>query len=486
MGDWITSFLLMGALSTGGTLPFWASANQFGLAPESNGVLATASIQKDFNTEQALQYRCGASLAFRADGMGQGLQRCNEVMVDEFYGSLRWKVLVLDVGFKHRELDFYGASTHLGSLSTTGGHLLSGVNARSMPGYNLVCQPVAIPFTKERLWFYGSFGDYKMLDNRYVTGTLCHRMSLYLKVCITSWMDFSFGLDHYALWGGLAPGQAMNNSVNFSNYFRVITGRAASASGSQNDQMNVLGDHGGAELLRFDFKGNGWKIVFQHDIPYSDKSGMKFQNFPDGVNTLSFSFNDKKKWVSDVLYEFAYTMYQSGPIHDPEVDEHGNPIPWNPSLCFIGRDDYFNNMEYKSGWTYYGRPMTLPLMFPVGTKAGTWSRHQTCMGFENTRLIAHHIGLSGMLFLKAPYKLMLTFSQNYGSYGKQYAGENPSGKPWGTVKETPLLQFSAAFVGEWPNLAGVKGLNLQYGIYGDIGEVLKNNFALTLGLRYCL
>ena len=40
MGDWITSFLLMGALSTGGTLPFWASANQFGLAPESNGVLA--------------------------------------------------------------------------------------------------------------------------------------------------------------------------------------------------------------------------------------------------------------------------------------------------------------------------------------------------------------------------------------------------------------------------------------------------------------
>ena len=44
MGEWAASFLLLGALSTGGTLPFWSSANQYGIYPESNGALAVAEV----------------------------------------------------------------------------------------------------------------------------------------------------------------------------------------------------------------------------------------------------------------------------------------------------------------------------------------------------------------------------------------------------------------------------------------------------------
>ena len=486
MGEWAASFLLLGALSTGGTLPFWSSANQYGIYPESNGALAVAGVRKDFNFDKAFDWRCGGSVALRSDGLKPGLTPCSEVLADELYASLRWKKLVLDLGMKHNELDFLAADARLGSLSTTGGRLVRGSNARAMPGYAFVCRPVAFPFTKEHLWFFGSFEDYMTLDRRYVDRTLVHRMNLGLKIRFARWMELTLSIDHYALWGGWMPGQT-RSSVSFANYFRVITGQAGGADASQNDRMNVLGCHGGSELIRFDFHGNGWDIVFQHDRPYNDKSGMKFQNFPDAVNTLSFSFRDKKRWVSDVLYEFTYTMFQSGPIHDPEVDENGNPIPWDPSRNYIGLDDYFNSGEYKSGWTYYGRPMTSPLFYPAGMKSGTWSRHQALVGgVENNRLMAHHIAISGMLFRAAPYKLMLTFSQNYGTYGMQYAGENASKKPWGSVKETPLLQFSAAFTGIVPDIGGVTGFSLLYGIYGDIGQVLKNNFALTLGLRYQL
>lgn len=485
MGEWAASVLLLGALSTSGTLPFWTNANQYGLYPDSNGIIALAGVERPFNLDKAFDWRLGASLGLRYDNPDRTVMQADKVMPDELYVSLRWKKLVLDLGMKHNELDFLANDACLGSLSTTGGRLVRGSNARSMPGYAFVCRPVAFPFTKEHLWFYGSYEDYITLDKRYADKALVHRMSLFLKVKCAKWMDITLGLDHYALWGGMAPGQT-RSSVTWANYFRVITGQKGGADASQNDQMNVIGCHGGAELIRFDFHGEGWDIVFQHDRPYNDKSGMKFQNFPDAVNTLAFSFRDKNRWVSDILYEFTYTMYQSGPIHDPEVDDEGNPIPWEPSRCYIGLDDYFNSGEYRSGWSYYGRTMSSPLFYPEGTLAGTWSRNRVIDGIENNRIIAHHFGLSGRLFRKAPYKLMLTFCQNYGTYGTQYAGENAAKKPWGSVKETCLFQFSAAFTGLVPCLGGVPGLSLMVGLYGDAGQVLRNAFAVTLGLRYQL
>ena len=106
------------------------------------------------------------------------------------------------------------------------------------------------------------------------------------------------------------------------------------------------------------------------------------------------------------------------------------------------------------------------------------------LGVENNRLKAHHLGIAGKLFRKAPYKLMLTYSQDYGTYHNPYKGESQWGKDWGTVKETPLRQISGAFMGEVPGL--LKGLTFTYGLYADRGELLPDTFGATLGLRYSL
>ena len=82
-----------------------------------------------------------------------------------------------------------------------------------------------------------------------------------------------------------------------------------------------------------------------------------------------------------------------------------------------------------------------------------------------------------------PYKLMLTCSQNYGRFRAPYAGESAWGKPWGTVHETSLWQFSAAFVGEVPSLFGVKWLHPTYGFYADYGQVLPSQVGASLGVR---
>ena len=496
MNDFIISLMLMGALSSGGSLPFWMYSNQYGLMPESSGALAVASIRSEYDPEKTLQWRFGASLAANRGSTPltnrslSGAEGPTLTLIpSELYTGLKWKALSLDLGLKHHDLDYYGADTPtLGSLSSTGGHILWTGNSRAIPGYTANLEPVSVPFTAGRVKVFGSWGDYRTFDNRYMKGALLHRVKAGLDIKITERLDFHGEMDHYALWGGEGGGISM--PVNLSNYFRVATGRGASASGTTSDQLNVIGDQRGSELFRLNWRGNGWRISFQHDIPYDDGSGMGFQNRPDGVNTLWFGFDRKDRWVTDILYEYHYTMYQSGTRHDrPTTEKEREKLDPSDQYHYWrhiigGGDNYFNNGEYRSGWTYYGRTIGNPLFFPAGTHAGTWTASQVVLGVENNRLKAHHFGLAGKLFRKAPYKLMLTYSLNYGTYHNPYTGESQWGKPWGTVKETPLRQLSAAFMGEVPDL--LRGLALTYGLFADRGELLQDNVGATIGLRYTI
>ena len=509
MNDFILSLMLMGALSTGESLPFWMTSNQYGLMPEHNGALALVQARTQYDTSRDLQWRWGASFAAQYDSGPVAPKGTADfgLMVDELYGSIKWKVFSLDLGMKHDELDFLGADSRLGSLSTTGGHIIASGNARTLPGYWINLDPVPLPLTKKHVWFYANYGDFLTYDNRYVKGTLVHRTKFAFRFDFLQRFSFHLGLDHYCLWGGDNP-DVGEMPITLGNYFRVVTGSHASSDGTKSDQLNVIGDQGGGEFLRLDYRGDGWKATLLHDIPYADGSGMGFDNFPDGVNTLWFGFDDKNRWVTDVVYEFAYTRNQSGWYHDrPTTEEERKHLdPSDPYHYWHhirgGGDDYFNNSYYKSGWTHFDRPIGYPLFVPRGTHDGTWTSHRSAddrstynRGIENNRLRAHHVAVSGMLFKQFPYKLMLTYSQNYGLYYAPYLGESPWEKYPGTVEEFPLHQVSGAFTGEIPAQAFAdRGwlkptswlcpFSLTLGLYADKGQLLPDLFGFTIGLRY--
>lgn len=465
MNDVFASLLLMGALSTGGDLPYWAYTNQFDLVPRTTGYTAVLNAGQRYDETKTFQWHWGVSAALRGDNYDKAT-----FIPDEIYAGIRWKNLALDLGLKHPQQEFLGSSATIGTISTTGGNLIMSGNARSMPGYRISLRPANIPFTNGHLQIKGAFADYRMTDTRIENKTFTHNTAIYLIGNINR-VSIMVGLDHWAMWDGSGIG----------NYFRMLVGKNAGADGTLSDRMNVIGNQLGAEKIAVSYRGNGWRAEIRHDIPYDDKSGMIFKNFPDGVNTLNFSFDEKDRWVSDIVYEFQYTMFQSGPMHDPEVDEHGNPIKWRPGLNFVGGDDYFNNGEFPSGWTHYGMTIGNPLFFPAGTHNGSWSRKGATRGVENNRLKAHHIGISGKLFKKVPYKLLATYSMNYGTYWAPYAGESAWGHPWGTVKETPLRQFSFGFTCEVPLLDG--HLQIIPGVCADKGSVFRDAFGFTLGLR---
>ena len=486
MNDFIASLMLLGAISSSnGYLPYWMTTNQYGLMPERNGALALFQASTQFDESKTFQYRFGTSLAANAYNNPLDVSsRTVNLMVDELYGSLKWRHLTLDIGIKHRENDFIGASKLLGSLSVTGGHLVETGNARSLPGYLISLDPVAVPWTKKHLWLYGAYGDFATTDDRYVKNALVHRTRVGLRIFLTQRLSLDAVLDHYAMWAGQHP-ENVSYPVSLKNYIRVVTGSSAGNDGTMSDRLNVIGDQGGSEIIRVSYRADNWVFTAQHDIPYADGSGMGFQNFPDGVNTLSFSFFDKNRWISDVVYEHQYTMYQSGPINGEAFDKDGNSI--TPSgVSTVGIDNYFNNSYYKSGWTHHGRMIGDPLLVPKGTHKGEWSSALVTLGIENNRVKSHHLGIGGKLFRKHPYKLMLTYSDNYGTYHTPYVGESQCQKPWGTVKETGLKQFSAAFVGQIDFLFKVQGISVLYGLYVDKGQLYRDSVGATLGVRYSL
>lgn len=483
MSDFFLSLMLLGALSSSGSLPYWATAGQYGLMPESSGALTRVQFGQGFDAERTFQWRWGASLAASryADDRDPASSPYHP-MVDELYGSVRWKALTLDLGQKRRVMDFLAPDPVLGSLSVTGGHLMESGNARSMPGWQLTLDPVAVPLTGRQLWLYGAFGDFRTMDRRYVPGALVHRTQVGLRGDIGSRLSVHLALDHFAMWGGVHPDHAAM-PVSLENYLRVIFGLPAGASGDLTDRLNVIGDQRGAELIRAEWRGDGWKAVAQHEIPYDDGSGMGLQNFPDGVNTLYLGWEDKERWISDIVFEYHYTRYQSGPVNVESFG--GQDSPYAPGVHkTTGLDNYFNNSEYRSGWTHFGRTVGLPLFFPAGTRTGTWSPALVTLGVENNRIRAHHLGLGGSLFRRHPYRLMLTYSRNYGTYAVPYAGESACQRPWGSVRETALRQFSASFTGFWEHPFGVRGLSCLYGFQADAGEVLPASAGAVLGVRY--
>lgn len=466
---------LNGAGATTESLPFWAVTNKNGLVPPSHGAFMTAGTDFRYGSRHSVDVYAGLKLTGSVqpssmsriitapviEGFGteaaSGSASRWRGMVNQLYAGVGWKMLRLDIGMRDRETEY-------GGLSLTGGDIVWTGNARAMPGYNLQVSYFDIPGTRGIFSVKANYADYKLLDDRYVDGVLLHNKSLFFKFRLARRLHLQLGLEQWSMWGGVSPVHG-RQPQSFKDYLRVVCGLSGGADATQSDQINVLGDHRGRELIQLDWTADDFTVTFAHDIPFDDSSGMGFQNFPDGVNTLSFSFNDKNKWVSDILYEFVYTKWQSGPYHDTSDAPPKEGEEWH---ILGGRDNYFNNGAYKSGWTYYGITAGLPLFTPMPADGDG-----VTMGVCNNRVVAHHIGIAGKIVRKIPYRFKATYSENYGNYSQTL-----------DIFGKALRQVSLALEVDIPAFSDKWPLALSVGAYGDVGELYRDSFGMTLRLSY--
>lgn len=444
---------LTGLVSAKENLPMWATTNKYGIIPDSRGGLLQAGIFSDFNPRKKIQTAYGFS------GAGFLTQHKNDIIIDELYFSLKWEKIRLDLGMIHPEEEYNGISAQNGNIVFSG-------NNRSIPGYNLRTDFIKIPLTGNVLAFKFNLADYTMIDDRFVDKPWLHHKSLYIRISPWKRLDVSVGLEHWAQWAGDSPLYG-KQPHSFRDYVKIFCAASGGTGSSVSDSLNALGNHLGREHIRIDYKANNYTLSFYHDIPFEDGSGTRFANIPDGTWGLYYGNKNQKLWISDAMYELVYTKSQSGAHHDREAteEEKATQDPHSPfygRVVLGGNDNYFNNGEYQSGWTYYGRTIGTPFITPNPPNS-----NGITPGVYNNRVIAHYLGLKGYIAHLIPYKLRLSYSINYGTYGAPLK-EKPQQFSFGL--ETGILRKAKA------------PFHIDLGIYGDCGKLYSKNFGLTVSL----
>lgn len=456
---------------TGAVLPFWARTVQGGYMPDVASTLVSGGADILYTSPKELFFGAGANLVGALTCPTASCGAKVSGLVDRMYLTAGWKMLHADIGLKPRQMEFC-------DLSLTGGDIVLSGYARNLPGVNLWSDWI---YFEKGHWVgvKGNFAQYKMMDNRYVKGTLIHNKSIAFHLSLGRKVDLEAGLDHWVQWGGTSPDLGVR-PASWKDYYRVIFARQGGDGATDSDKQNALGNHLGREFVRVRWRAPKFTMTFQYDMPFEDGRGtIKIQNAPDGVYSLVFNLKDRSGIVTDVIYEYVHTTWQSGDVHDRRAteEEMTKVYPdkvdnyWQrPGDFYYGRiviggmDNYFNNGEYPSGWTYHGRTLGLPLITPMSPDADGVVR-----GVENNRVRAHHIGLKGNMGL-VPYSIKTTYSSNWGRFGMPDDSRFHS-RPW---------QLSLALELELGRSVTNLPVAFAVGAYGDFGQLFQNSVGLSL------
>ena len=430
-----------GMAGTGSTLPFWLIHNQLGrYSPHSSWQELTEGIVEGttaFSGNLKLTY--GADLSLRFGGNETDAQ------IIQAYAGLSGKIFSVKLGtFANEEF--------MSGLSSGNGDLLRSVNYRPYPMIRLS----TTGFIPVRHWLQlkaeydeGILNGQRVVDNPHL-----HHKSLAFKFLLNKTFRISAGMSHCVFWGGTLPsGEKLPD--NLKSYFKYVLGKSGDARFGETEQDNAAGNQLGTYQLTFEKDFEKFDLQFMISHPFEDRSGMELDNFRDNLYTIHFRKKQQGTLFDEWILEYLYTKNQSGSV---------NGLPGTGS-SMRGRDQYFNNGIYKTGFSYHGYSMGTPLFYPLFR-----NEEGIDAGFSNNRVVAFHTGARGYLSKQLNWKAMLTWSRNYGTYDY----------PYSTVRKQlySLLELS------W----SAKNLPLSFSsrLAADLGAHVPDEIGLALGLQWKL
>jgi hypothetical protein len=423
--------------STGHDLPFWFSHNQWGKYDIPSKTDQLISLQSNHNIDNLLNTPLNIKMG--ANFIGSYSNRFNFQFNELFAGAFLWK-FKLEGGLFRDEENFNG-------LSSTNGNIDRSINARPYPKIRLATDGF-IPFFFFKDWFSfkAEWDEGWLGKEQYVKEAHLHHKSLFGKFKLGKQLFLTAGLNHYVMWGGISPDPQYGElPSDFHSYLLYVTGGKGDSSFPETDQLNVAGNQLGSYYLQMEVIKNNFNLTFYYNHPFEDKSGMGYDNWRDNLLGVFIDFK-KRAIVEKVLYEFMYTMHQSGPIHQIGV--------------MRGRDNYYNHGVYRSGYTYKGYVMASPLFSPLQFENGI------VVNIENNRIAMHHIGLEGSLSQHIHWNGRFTYSRNLGTYNDPYQKSKD--------------QFSSIVTFDYSHRK--IPVNLSLSLAADAGELYENRFGAMIKL----
>jgi len=432
--------------SSGKDLPFWMVSNQNGVFSMKNPGYQLfqfgfeRGLKEDSLKKWGLTY--GTNLVY-------GYAGASDFQLNQYWLGTRYKWLEMKVGAQSDPILY-------GGLSSTNGNMDWSNNARPLPGIALSTNRF-VPFFFWKKWFSvkAFYAEYLLDDKQYVEHAHLHHKYVYGRASFDSW-KIGLGLDHWVFWGGTSPDYG--ELPGFESYLNYIVGLRGQSGSPGQDKTNAAGNSLGLYVLTVEKDYRDFRFTFYYNHPFEDRSGLEMVNLPDGLWGLYFNLKKEKTFLKDIVYEFQSTMNQSGTYNMVEIGNTG-------IRTGRGDDNYFNHGVYKSGFVHYNRMMGTPVFVPV---IGANSISQ---GFDNTRILLHHIGVSGWLSERLCWRSMLTWSRSFGTY-------NPSDVKF----PYPLDQFS--FLTECGY--NLKNLPIRFnvGIAGDYGERFETRTGGYAGISW--
>jgi hypothetical protein len=361
--------------------PFWMHSNQRGRIDESTNFNGLITGNSKYPLSEKTYITSGVGILYH-DGITKKLQ------LDETYLSLENEWLDATFGRKQRKELYNG-------LSATNLNILWSLNARPLPGISLIMKEPLFFWKKGGIGFIASIEEFINNDNTYIENYRIHHKSFHLVFERVSNFKLTFGLQHFVQWGGKSPiyGQLPQD---FNAYQDIFMGREGDDIVG-GEELNALGNHLGSYEVYLDTKFKNYNIQLIYNHLFEDGSGRVLRNTPDGRYGIFIEDQEKGIWIESFIYELFYTRNQSKS---------------HPSLD--GADNYFNNNLYRAGWTYKNRVLGVPFL----------TLDDDRFRISNNKIIAHHIGVSGLAFEKYSYKFLTSYRKNYGAKGSGFRKSN--------------------------------------------------------------
>lgn len=434
--------------STNDTLPFWSSANQFGIidAASPNGILRFKADYPGISQNGKWTYELGVDFVGRT-----GEQ--STAFFQQFYGRVRRGIFEFTAGRKERTTGEVHGSLSLGSMLLTRNAAPVTQISLSWPEF------VTVPGTGEFLGVRGYLGHGWIEGDRVVNDVLLHEKNLYLRLGMPDWpLEARAGILHYTMWGGIPVRENRGDRLpsSFRDFLRVLFIQGAADDTVINGEItNVLGNSIGAYDFSIHFELPFARVMTYRQFYLEDTVSLAFRNGWDGLWGVGVDFKDSRL-VKSILWEHVNTKRQS-----------------SKKTELRGTDNYYNHFIYESGWTHRGRTLGMPLIL-------------TAEGFEgniNNILLGHHLGIEGSVSNVLAYKMILTYSRNYGAHSilesdTFFRAENAR-------FDSPIHRYAFLFEGSstiFPEIQLDAFTRIGYD-WGDAGLGPERNLGLTLGVR---
>ena len=423
-----------GSFSKGKT-PLWLNANKHGLSSlDKNNGYIRAAIERPLSADSARRWAIG----YGAD-IAVPVSYTSNFVVQQAFVEARWLHGVLSVGAKEWPMELKNQSLSSGSQTL-------GINARPVPQVRLALPEYwQLPFGHGWLHLKGHIAYGMMTDDKwqhsftgkrskFADNVLYHSKAGYLKIgneYSTFPFSFELGLEMASEFGGkpytvdsdgnLVRVPTESGLKSFWNAF-VPGGQDAMDGMYSNKEGNVLGSW----LMRINYDKELWRLSLYADHFFEDHSQMfmlDYNGYGSGDEwnvkkshryfryalrdmMLGAEFNLKYgTWLRDIVVEYLYTKYQSGPYNHDRTQHISDHIS--------GIDDYYNHSVY-TGWQHWGQVIGNPLYrSPIYNTDGI-------IDVRDNRFWALHLGVGGSPTERLNYRVLGTYQEGWGTYEKPF------------------------------------------------------------------